>query len=78
MSRLRDSNSGHSLGYYSPLAEKYCPAYLSLSPQSESNRRPLLYESIALPAELCGLSHERDTRIELASQPWEGRVLPLN
>ena len=40
-----------------------------------SNSGPLLYESIALPAELRW--RKRDTRIELALQPWEGYVLPL-
>ena len=33
----------------------HCPACQSQSPRSESNRQPMLYESIALPIELHGL-----------------------
>ena len=47
-----------------------------MSRLSESNREPIAYEAIALPIELRRL--ERDTGIEPVSQPWEGRVLPLN
>ena len=47
-----------------------------ISRPRESNPEPLLYESIALPIELG--RHKRVTGIEPVSQPWEGRILPLN
>jgi hypothetical protein len=42
----------------------------------ESNHRPTLYESAALPLSYIGM--ERVTGIGPVSQPWEGRILPLN
>ena len=49
----------------------------SLSQRSDLNRRPTLYERVALPLSYAGSRCERDTGIEPASQPWEGYVLPL-
>ncbi len=48
-----------------------------MSPLSDLNRRPTRYECVALPAELRGRI-KRVTGIEPVTQPWEGRILPLN
>ena len=52
-----------------------------MSHLADSNRGPFPYEGTALPAELrwhVNLYVERVTGVEPVTQPWEGRVLPLN
>ncbi len=50
-----------------------------LSLRSDLNRRPTVYDTVALPAELRrhSVHLERSTGIEPALSAWEANVLPL-
>ena len=55
-------------------------AVFNLSHLSGSDRRPTVYDTVALPAELRWHGYswiEQDTGIEPVPQPWEACVLPL-
>jgi hypothetical protein len=42
---------------------EYSQSYVEWCPKTDSNRRPTIYETVALPAELLGLSGAPDNKV---------------
>ncbi len=77
MSKIKKADRGIKTDNLYKRVMKGLLTHFCLSPRSELNRQPTVYDTVALPVELHGLRQERVSGVEPPFSAWEADVITV-